>query len=136
MRKRVVRLAGVEPATLGLEVRCSIQLSYRRVRHLRYTNDALTNGGLVTGQSCGSVRNQPLYSLMETIGRKVRVLLLGVQAAVMYASGHANGCRSSPDVRATVTWVVGQDTDARGSTRIGVIVFFVSQHRTNTNQEL
>jgi hypothetical protein len=27
----VVRLAGVEPATLGLEVRCSIQLSYRRI---------------------------------------------------------------------------------------------------------
>src|SRR5438876_8513970 len=27
----VVRLAGIEPATLGLEVRCSIQLSYRRV---------------------------------------------------------------------------------------------------------
>ena len=27
----MVRLAGVEPATLGLEVRCSIQLSYRRV---------------------------------------------------------------------------------------------------------
>src|SRR5437867_60943 len=27
---RVVRLAGVEPATLGLEVRCSIHLSYRR----------------------------------------------------------------------------------------------------------
>src|SRR5258706_1708055 len=26
----LVRLAGVEPATLGLEVRCSIQLSYRR----------------------------------------------------------------------------------------------------------
>ena len=26
----VVRLAGVEPATLGLEVRCSVQLSYRR----------------------------------------------------------------------------------------------------------
>ena len=34
---KVVRLAGVEPATLGLEVRCSIQLSYRRVRELRYT---------------------------------------------------------------------------------------------------
>src|SRR5262249_1166940 len=28
----MVRLAGVEPATLGLEVRCSIQLSYRRVQ--------------------------------------------------------------------------------------------------------
>ncbi len=27
----LVRLAGIEPATLGLEVRCSIQLSYRRI---------------------------------------------------------------------------------------------------------
>ena len=26
----LVRLAGLEPATYGLEVRCSIQLSYRR----------------------------------------------------------------------------------------------------------
>ena len=36
----MVRLAGVEPATLGLEVRCSIQLSYRRIRELRYTTCA------------------------------------------------------------------------------------------------
>ena len=34
----LVRLAGVEPATLGLEVRCSVQLSYRRSRHSRYTS--------------------------------------------------------------------------------------------------
>ena len=27
----VVRLAGFEPATYGLEVRCSIHLSYRRI---------------------------------------------------------------------------------------------------------
>ena len=27
----MVRLAGFEPATYGLEVRCSIQLSYRRI---------------------------------------------------------------------------------------------------------
>src|SRR3989442_8045376 len=31
----MVRLAGVEPATVGLEVRCSIQLSYRRMRTYR-----------------------------------------------------------------------------------------------------
>ena len=28
----MVRLAGFEPATYGLEVRCSIHLSYRRVK--------------------------------------------------------------------------------------------------------
>ena len=28
----MVRLAGLEPATYGLEVRCSIQLSYRRMK--------------------------------------------------------------------------------------------------------
>ena len=27
----LARLAGFEPATYGLEVRCSIQLSYRRI---------------------------------------------------------------------------------------------------------
>ena len=32
IRLSLVRLAGFEPAAYGLEVRCSIQLSYRRTR--------------------------------------------------------------------------------------------------------
>ncbi len=32
-RQIMVRLAGLEPAAYGLEVRCSIQLSYRRINH-------------------------------------------------------------------------------------------------------
>ena len=31
---RMVRLAGLEPAAYGLEVRCSIQLSYRRMKRV------------------------------------------------------------------------------------------------------
>ncbi len=31
--KKLVRLAGFEPAAYGLEVRCSIQLSYRRPKN-------------------------------------------------------------------------------------------------------
>ena len=71
----LVRLAGVEPATLGLEVRCSIQLSYRRVRHLRYTERRAGGSGLVTGQFWGSLRHQPLDSLVEAIWCEVGVPL-------------------------------------------------------------
>jgi hypothetical protein len=50
-----VRLAGIEPATLGLEVRCSIQLSYRRGRHLHYTRRR--QGGGVRSAPDSSVNN-------------------------------------------------------------------------------
>ena len=32
----MVRPEGIEPSTYGLEVRCSIQLSYRRIREVLY----------------------------------------------------------------------------------------------------
>ena len=38
----MVRLGGVEPPTLGLEVRRSIQLSYRRIKDLASTGEDFT----------------------------------------------------------------------------------------------
>jgi hypothetical protein len=70
----VVRLAGVEPATLGLEVRCSIQLSYRRVRHLRYTNGLMCDS---LCDSCGGLNWQGRIkagnSGTEMFGREVGI---------------------------------------------------------------
>ena len=48
----MARLAGFEPATYGLEVRCSIQLSYRR----------FTVSGRLISQDDGDVNN---YSLIQ-----------------------------------------------------------------------
>ena len=36
--RRMVRLAGLEPATYGFEVRHSIRLSYGRIKRLEYCN--------------------------------------------------------------------------------------------------
>ncbi len=41
----MVRLAGFEPATYGLEVRCSIQLSYRRIPTMLMVS--LVSGGTI-----------------------------------------------------------------------------------------
>jgi hypothetical protein len=54
-RQDVVRLAGVEPATLGLEVRRSIQLSYRRIGHLAYITRGADRGRI----TCGLVPRRP-----------------------------------------------------------------------------
>src|SRR5215470_7067030 len=61
----MVRLAGVEPATLGLEVRCSIQLSYRRARHLRYTSDYGSHSLTRAPTSFGRVR--PMFCSAERL---------------------------------------------------------------------
>ena len=72
----MVRLAGIEPATLGLEGRCSIQLSYRRGRHLRYTSRRRFRLGTITGQFRGPARrDKPLDGIPEMVGREVAVSL-------------------------------------------------------------
>ncbi len=46
----MVRLAGFEPATYGLEVRCSIQLSYRRKQ-----KDLLSNSNEIVHKKSGEL---------------------------------------------------------------------------------
>ena len=47
--KKMVRPAGLEPATYGLEGRCSIQLSYERTNHeSRYKNHTLLHVGTIS----------------------------------------------------------------------------------------
>lgn len=42
-----VGLAGLEPATLGLEGRCSIQLSYNPIEFMMYRSDNISRDGLL-----------------------------------------------------------------------------------------
>ena len=73
----MVRLAGIEPATLGLEGRCSIQLSYRRGKGLRYTGLDLGGPGSNSGRirSGGRGRDEPLHRLPQMVRREVAVAL-------------------------------------------------------------
>jgi hypothetical protein len=86
-REQVARLEGFEPPTPGLEGRCSIQLSYRRVRHLRYTSggrltrlEVFLKCRNVDGGSAGT-RNQPLHRLPKMGRGQVRVSLDHCQGA-------------------------------------------------------
>jgi hypothetical protein len=77
----MARLEGFEPPTPGLEGRCSIQLSYRRVRHLRYTSgsrlirlEVFLKCRNASGGSAGA-RNEPLDGLPKMGRGQVRVSL-------------------------------------------------------------
>ena len=74
-RGEMVRPAGVEPATLGLEVRCSIQLSYGRVRHLQYIGRRPMESGLLPGYFRGIDGDEPFDRRVEVLRREMAVSL-------------------------------------------------------------
>ena len=70
----MVRLAGLEPATLGLEDRCSIQMSYRR---MQFTNkleqNRLGRPGQTSGASCSLCRIRRQDHITDSHGRGKRI---------------------------------------------------------------
>ena len=74
----MARLEGLEPPTPGLEGQCSIRLSYRRVKHLRYINGSQLIRLEVfskLGNASRGTRNQALDRLPEMCRGQVRVPL-------------------------------------------------------------
>jgi hypothetical protein len=69
----MVRLAGLEPATPGLEGRCSIRLSYRRL-----TNTGKNGRGREIRTPDRSVRSRVLYPAELRALEKQRIILLGL----------------------------------------------------------
>jgi hypothetical protein len=64
---KLARLEGFEPPTLGLEGRCSIQLSYRRRRDLRYTRAASEFIGPVASEAVPGWTHPPSSAYMSSV---------------------------------------------------------------------
>ncbi len=95
----LARLAGLEPATCGLEVRCSIQLSYRRIMLL-----LLSKSPIVTVESYGIVafRFQHLDSLSSRPFRSFLPYLCHCgQEKHEWVKGSARKSGSSPPAKAS-----------------------------------
>src|SRR2546425_2650670 len=89
----MVRLAGVEPATLGLEVRCSIQLSYRRVLEFsRVTARASSAEGVSYARNYA--RQLPRHAL--AVGGAHNVVAIEHRARLGARDGHRNSLDNAP----------------------------------------
>ncbi len=90
----MVRLAGIEPATLGLEGRCSIRLSYRRVLRLsllraRGATSAGTAVPVRRRATAGRSSGLPMWQRRGRSGSRSASSLPGTRSSVLAPSGAA-----------------------------------------------
>src|SRR5206468_2047854 len=87
----MVRLAGVEPATLGLEVRCSIQLSYRRVLEFSRLTERASSAAWPARdyRIIGAAGIPSREEIMRTVRRALALVVISVAVALVAAPAHA-----------------------------------------------
>jgi hypothetical protein len=129
----MARLAGIEPATLGLEGRCSIQLSYRRVPELSLVTDrgATSGDGIVPG-----IAREPARNILEA-SRTDDVLTIEHAAGLVARHRHCDALRYSgvdhiahcapPHVVPEHPWHAR--FPARGGPRLLEVTAALSEHR-------